>query len=321
MTEQWRDVLPVLAGARSVLVVAHVNPDPDALGSALALAMALNSKGIEARVTFPDDPFEVPEAMAWMPRLDLMIAPEHVGSPDVVVAVDAASADRLGRLFAVGNQSEHFIAIDHHASFTGFAHTNVLATAPATGVMIAELLDELGVTFTEDIAACLYAAISSDTGSFRFASTTPETHELAARLISVGIDFAEISRALFDTKSVPYLRLMAQALGSLNVDEAAAAGRGLAWITVSARQRQDLGVPFTAVEALIDVVRSVDVTEVAAVIKEDDQGYWRVSSRSKGAVDVGAVCTSLGGGGHRVAAGFTGSRDRDETFAGFLAAL
>ncbi len=314
------DIASRLRAADSALLVAHVNPDADALGSSLAVAVALEALGVDAQVSFPDDPFEVPLALRFLPRQDLIVAPEQAIPADLVMSMDASSGDRIGRLLAVGESAPAFIAVDHHASFVPFAPmVHADATRPATGLLALEIIDALGVDLTPDMALCLYAAISSDTGSFRFASTTPESMRAAARLMETGIDFAGAAKAMFDTKSRDFLRLQAEVMGDLEV--ISAGGVAVAVIRVSRQDRDRHGIAFTQVESLIDAVRTVEGVEVAVVLKQDDHGLWRVSSRSLGAVDVGRACTSQGGGGHVMAAGFTGTTDAQQTLQGFLDAL
>ncbi len=314
------DIASRLRAADSALLVAHVNPDADALGSSLAVAVALEALGVDAQVSFPDDPFEVPLALRFLPRQDLIVAPEQAIPADLVMSMDASSGDRIGRLLAVGESAPAFIAVDHHASFVPFAPmVHADATRPATGLLALEIIDALGVDLTPDMALCLYAAISSDTGSFRFASTTPESMRAAARLMETGIDFAGAAKAMFDTKSRDFLRLQAEVMGDLEV--LTAGGVAVAVIRVSRQDRDRHGIAFTQVESLIDAVRTVEGVEVAVVLTQDDHGLWRVSSRSLGAVDVGRACTSQGGGGHVMAAGFTGTTDAQQTLQGFLDAL
>lgn len=313
------EIAGLLREARQVLLVAHVNPDADALGSTLGTAIALETLGIEARVTFPDDPFEVPTVLRFLPRQDLLIEPAQAQAP-VVVSMDASSPDRIGRLLPVGEKADTFIAIDHHASFVPFAQINFCdATQPATGVLALDLVDALGVPLNIDIATCLYAAITSDTGSFRYPATTPHAMRVAARLMETGIDFAGIAKMLFDTKSREFIALQAQVMRELEIRDVDGLTVAIARVPKSARD--ELGIPFTDAEALIDAVRTLDGVDVAIVLKQDDHRHWRVSSRSTGAVDVGAVCTGLGGGGHRLAAGFTGGNDADQTLTTLLEAL
>ncbi len=314
------DIAERLRAATSVLLIAHVNPDADALGSSLATAIALESLGVEVQVSFPDQPFDVPLGLRFLPRSDLIVAPEDLRPTELAMSMDASSGDRIGRLLAVGEQAPTFIAVDHHASFVPFAPlVHADATRPATGRLALDIIDALGVELTPDMAVCLYAAICSDTGSFRFASTTPDTLRTAARLMETGIDFAAAAKAMFDTKSRDFLRLQAEAMGGLEVIHAGDVD--VAVIRVGREDRDRHGIAFTQVESLIDAVRTVEGVEVAVVLKEDDHGIWRVSSRSLGAVDVGRACTSQGGGGHVMAAGFTGTADPDATLQGFLDAV
>ncbi len=314
-----QQIADTLRGADSVLLVAHVNPDADALGSTLATAIALESLGVRVRVTFPDDPFEVPPGLRFLPRQDLLVDPQSAQA-DVVMSMDASSPDRIGRLLPIGEAATSFIAIDHHASFIPFAGINVCdAGQPATGMLALDLIDALGVDLTHDIAICLYAAISSDTGSFRYPATTPAAMRAAARLMDTGIDFAGIAKAMFDTKSREFIALQSAVMADLDIRTVA--GYTVAIAQVPAQARADRGIAFTEVEALIDAVRTVADVDVAVVLKQDDHGSWRVSSRSAGVADVGAVCTQVGGGGHRLAAGFTGSHDAEETLNRFLGAL
>jgi phosphoesterase RecJ-like protein len=314
------EIAELLVRAEQVLLIAHVNPDADALGSTLATAMALEVKGVPAEVTFPDDPFEVPEGLRFLPRQDLIVAPQEAVGASVAMSMDASSSDRLGRVLETAAGTPTFIAVDHHASFVPFAGLNLVdAEQPATGMLALQLVDALEVPLTTDIATCLYAAISSDTGSFKYPATTPDAMRAAARLMETGIDFAATAKALFDTRSREFIALQARVMNELEVRQVSDLTVAIAQVTREDRER--LGIAFTNVESLIDAVRTVAGVDVALVLKEDDRGSWRVSSRSTGAADVGAVCTSLGGGGHRLAAGFTGSRDPRQTLDTFLGAL
>lgn len=320
MKSPLQQIADSLRNADSVGLLAHVNPDADSLGSALAIALALESIGVSVRVTFPDQPFVVPAGLQFLPRQDLIVAPDDLPDVDVVMAVDASSADRIGQLADVGRSAKTFIAIDHHASFDHFADVNYVdSRQPATGVVAMSVIDALGVELTQDMSACLYAAISSDTGSFRYPATTPDTMRVAADLMETGIDFATIAKMMFDTKSMAFLKLQAEVMSNLQVQQFE--GMTIVVARVTAEQRKRHGVAFTEIEPLIDLVRTVQGADIAVALKEDDGGNWRVSVRSLGGVDVGRACTSLGGGGHRGAAGFTGSTSAEQTLDELLAAL
>jgi phosphoesterase RecJ-like protein len=305
----WSNAVKIIDGAGQVCLACHVRPDADALGSMLAVAVALAGRPGDRSVvaSFGDDPFEVPGILRFLPGQSLLRRPaDFPVRPDVMVSFDAASIDRLGQLAGPAEAAGALIVLDHHASNTGFGTVNLVdPTAAATAVLAAGLIDRLGITLTEDIALGLYAGLVTDTGSFKYAATTPQVHELAARLLATGIDPGSVSRELYDRAPFSYLRMLSAALGRAQLDRDAASGLGMVWTTVTRADRAQASLPLDAAESVIDIVRKTDEAEVAAVLKEADDGTWQVSVRSKSLVDVGAACAALGGGGHPRAAGFS----------------
>jgi phosphoesterase RecJ-like protein len=307
------DVLTEAAEARAAVVLSgHVQPDADALGSTLALAEALRRRGARVLATFPD-PFTLPPSLAWLPGADGLVPSSAVPtSPDVFVSLDAASRGRLGELGALLDNAGTSVVVDHHVSNGGFGDVCLVdPTAPATVTLVADLLDGLGVALDQRLATCLYAGLSADTGSFRFGNTKPDTHDLAARLLATGIDHSDISRRLFDTAPFGWLGLLSQVTGRAVLE--ADIGDGLVWTWSSTAEAAEHGLPGEQLEALVDVVRSTQEADVACVLKGQDDGSWSVSLRSRGATDVARVAMALGGGGHRVAAGYSSHLDRDKT--------
>ncbi|MEV4762071.1 bifunctional oligoribonuclease/PAP phosphatase NrnA [Micromonospora chokoriensis] len=297
--------LPV--GAR-VLLICHVNPDGDALGSMLGFALGLRQLGVrEVQATFPGPP-EVPEPLHGLPGLELLVPADAADpAPDLVVCFDAASESRLGELAGRLSSAGAALVLDHHASNPGFGTVNLVdPRAAATSVVAERLLARLGVVVDREIAECFYVALTTDTGSFRFAATTPAVHEMAARLLATGISPGDISRRVFDTRPFGAVRLFGEVLGRAQLEPTAAAGRGFVWTfaTLDDLARHDQR-PYV-LEALIDSVRCTAEADVGCVLKQTTSGEWAVSMRSKGAVDVSRVAVALGGGGHTFAAGFTG---------------
>jgi bifunctional oligoribonuclease and PAP phosphatase NrnA len=290
-----------------VCLAAHVNPDGDSLGSALALGLALRGLGKRAVVSFGDDPPRVPASLRFLPGQELLVPPDRVpAAPEVLVVLDTASPDRLGLLADRLDTAGAVVVIDHHASNAGFGTYRLIdVSAPATAVLVDALIRRLGADLTPDIACALYAGVASDTGSFKYAGTTPATHLLAARLLEAGVRQDVVGRHLWDSAPFGYLKLLAAALDRVRLEPDAVGGLGLVWTVVSRADRQRYGLPADVAEGVIDVVRKADEAEVAAVFREDDDGVHHVSVRSHGRIDVGAVCSRLGGGGHRFAAGFT----------------
>ena len=308
-------LLAEAADTRSTVVLSgHVQPDADALGSMLALAEGLRRRGARVLATFPD-PFTLPPSLGWIPGAEGLVPSSAVpGSPDVFVSLDAASPGRLGELAPLLDSARLSVVVDHHASNPGFGTVCVVdPAAPATATVVADLLDGLGVRLDRQIATCLYAGLAADTGSFRFASTGPDTHELAARLLATGIDHADISRRLFDTAPFGWLRLLSVVAGRAVLEPEV--GDGLVWTWSSAAEAAEYALPAEQLEALVDVVRATEEADVAVVLKGQDDGAWAVSMRSRGRTDLARVALALGGGGHRLAAGFTSRLDRDATLA------
>jgi bifunctional oligoribonuclease and PAP phosphatase NrnA len=317
-SSEWNRAVKVIDGASQVCLACHVRPDADALGSMLAVLHALCSR-LGSRpgrtptlvASFGDEPFEVPAILRFLPGVELLSEPgSYPAEPEVMLSFDAASVDRLGALTGPATAAGELIVLDHHASNTRFGSINLVdPAAAATAVLAAELIDRLEIPLTEQIALGIYAGLVTDTGSFKFSATTPQVHELAARLLATGIDPATVSRELYDRAPFTYLHMLAAALKRAVLEPDVAAGQGMVWTTVTRADRARAGLSLDAAESVIDVVRRTDEAEVAVVLKEDDNGDWQVSMRSKSVVDVGQICTALGGGGHARAAGFSYSGD------------
>lgn len=302
------ELVEKLSPDAAVLLVCHVNPDGDALGSMLGVALGLRELGFrQLQATFPGE-MVLPEPFASLPGRELLVpAEEALAAPDLMLCFDAASASRLGELADRLETAGATVVLDHHASYTGFGSIHLVdPAAAATAVVAEELLTRLGVTLDAAIAECLYVALVTDTGSFKLDTTTPAVHQLAARLLTTGIQPGEISRRVFDTRPFGAVRLYGDVLTRTQLEPAAAGGRGLVWTYATledlARHNQQ---PYV-LEPLIDSVRCTAEADVSCVVKQVASGEWAVSMRSKGGSDVSAVAVALGGGGHRLAAGFTG---------------
>ncbi|GLY94712.1 bifunctional oligoribonuclease/PAP phosphatase NrnA [Actinoplanes sp. NBRC 103695] len=307
-----------LAPTGRVLLICHVNPDGDALGSMLGFALGLRRLGVtRLQATFPGA-FEVPEPFVELPGVDLLVPESEVWpDPDLVITFDAAASSRLGDLAGRLARARATVVLDHHASNAGFGGINLVdPQAAATSVVAEELLARLDVPLDPQIAECLYVALATDTGSFKFDMTTPRVHEMAARLIATGLRPGEISRRTFDTRPFGAVKLFAEVLARAELEPAAAAGHGLVWTYVTQDDLARHGQRAYVMDALIDPVRTVAEADVAVLIKETGDRTWAVSLRSKGAVDVSAVAVALGGGGHRLAAGYTGHGTPAEVVAG-----
>lgn len=324
MTSDRDAAVGLLRAADEVDLVCHVNPDGDALGSMLALGLALRGRGTKVRASWGSEPFEVPRPYAGLPGLDLLVpAHEIPAAPRLLVTFDTGSVDRLGSLADRVPAAGDVLVVDHHASNTGFGTVNLVeVSAASTASMVVGLLDALGLPLTADVAACVYTGLVTDTGSFKYAATTPEVHRLAARLLETGFRHDEISRAIWDTNPFGYVKALGLVCARAVLEPDAVGGLGLVWTVIGAEDLHRYGLVLADLEGVMDVVRTTSEAEVAVVVKTDPEDGWlKVSTRSKGRVDVSAVCVALGGGGHRFAAGFTSYQPLGATMETLRAAL
>ena len=293
----------LLSQARSVIVLAHVQPDADALGSALALGLALRRTGTPVWVAFAE-PAEIPESLRFLPGAELVYP--AAGLParaDLVVTVDVNAAVRLGSLAELVDQAPRSLVIDHHLSNTRFGTDHLLdPAAESTTVLVAALLDRLELPIDEQIAVNLYAGLATDSVGFRHASAG--AHRLAARLVEAGVRPDELVHRISDDHPPGWLAMLSTVLARATQVGVGAAGP-LVWTWVTRRDSRTLRNEER--DSVIDIIATT--APVAAVFKETSANCWQVSLRSRPEIDVAAVAVELGGGGHRRAAGFgfTGS--------------
>lgn len=307
----------VLRHARDVLVVGHVRPDADAAGSAIALATALRRAGTPATVAF-GGPDPVPDAVAVLDRDGIVVpAAEAPADPDLLVCCDTSARRRLGDLADRLDRARSSLAIDHHASFTGFAtHHLVDPVAPATVTLVRRVLAELGAGIDPVIARALFAGLYTDTGGFRWGGA--DAMRLGAELVDAGAEPRELLRELSGTRPFGWLAAQATVLAGARSEPDAACGAGLVWAVVDActatRYRDET---VTIVGELLATAGD----GVAALLTETAADAWSVSLRGTGAPDLSRVATALGGGGHPAAAGFERTGTRDEILAALRAGL
>jgi len=308
----------LLCGAATVGVVCHVYPDADSMGAGLALALVLDRSGTAVQVSFAE-PATLPESLRSLPGGRLLVDPATMRRDvDLLVTVDVASITRLGSLAELAVPGRELLVIDHHASNQLFGTANFVdPSADSTTMLVADLLDAWGKPIDSAVAHCIYAGLTTDTGSFRWASA--RAHRLAARLVELGVDNAAISRALFDTHPFSWLTMLSRVLAQARLRPDAVGGRGLVYAVVD--KRDWAGARSEDVESIIDVVRTTQQAEVAVVFKEIEPQQWSVSMRAKAAVDLAAVASRFGGGGHRLAAGYSATGPLDSVVASLCAAL
>ncbi len=302
----FEQVIERLETPADTLILFHRGPDADAVGSAFALKKILEDLGSHAFCVCSE---EVPKRLQFLTDgLQDSVLPEAI--PDYldiqrIVSVDSASPSQLGSLWEIfGDRID--LMIDHHGMGEPYADHFICPETAATGEIMFDLVKHLAtdgrVTITDALCTDLYAAISADTGCFRFSNVTPETHQRAADLVASGIDCAEINQKLFETKSLEQLR--AQAAGISNL-QTFADGR-IAVITFPYALKAALGLRDEHLETLVDVARSLSDVRIAISVRQPGtEGIFRVSTRSNCDYDVSELCANFGGGGHKKAAGCT----------------
>ncbi len=300
----FAEVIDKIKKAKRIGIFNHINPDGDALGSAFALKLCLVALGKEAQVFLRDG-----DALAKEYKLlkDIEGPPFTVDDCDLKIAVDCADKERLGE-FADCFDGET-VAIDHHMTHREFAKTTVVVpSAPATGEIIFDLINALGVKIDADIAYNIYLAITCDTGSFRFSSTTAKTHIVAAKLVETGIDFAAMSKSIFDTKSFDVLKMYKMGIERLELYK----DGKIALLCFSEADFKSVGVSEAETDSIVTLPNSVSGAEVGVYIRQRGDAF-KVSLRSNGRLNVADIALYFGGGGHKMASGFTLNLPVEET--------
>src|SRR3954465_176422 len=293
------------------LVVTHENPDGDALGSLLAATLALRELGKDA-VMYLAGQTPLPREYAFMPLEALVRERPEDASDRVLLAVDCAKEDRIGDE-ALLPLAPLVVDIDHHHDNTRFGAVNlIVADASSTGEILRDVLRELDVEITSDIAEPLYVALVTDTGRFQYASTTPKSLRLAAELVEAGADVHAVFQQVYESIEFAKLKLTARALERARVLE----GGGVVVSYLRGADSAEVGAAEPYSEGIIDYLRAVEGSELAALIREpprDEGPARRVSLRASiDELDASPLARMPGAGGHRQAAGFSSDASIDD---------
>lgn len=289
-----------IEGSINIVILPHIHPDGDTLGSALALKYALKSLDKNPYIVIDD---EITNNLKFATTNELISKDDFMDlglKVDLVISVDASDAERLGDRYNFINESLRTINIDHHKTNTEFCDINIVdENAAATGIIIYRILDELNIPITKKIAEAIYIAIVTDTGNFKYSNTDAETFLIAANLISKGIDNTNIINHLYQNRPIKELYLVRDALkqltlyfdGKVSVIE----------LTMEDFKRNEISPSNT--EGIIETARDIEGVEVAIFIKEIEKNKVKVSLRSKNDIDVSELAQRFKGGGHSKAAG------------------
>lgn len=299
-TERAREIGDLIAANESFLLMSHVRPDGDAIGSVIALGFSLKALGKKVYMINEDG---VPESLRFLRGCEeIEFPPESALEVDVAILLDTAVQSRVGpgSLIAMG-KAKTVVNIDHHLSNLGYGDLSYVdAECPATGQMIYDLLRFLEMPIPEESRDAIYVAVSTDTGSFQYSSTTAETYEMGADLIRRGLDVGAINAQTYDNYPFRRLALMRALLNTLEITED---GRIAFW-ELSRQTQKDLALQADDSEGLIDLIRGIRGVQLAVFFEELDEGQVRVSMRSATPeLSVCDVALRYGGGGHTMAAG------------------
>ena len=291
------DAVAFLTKYDSFLLMAHVAPDGDTLGSCLALQKLLQQLGKQAWVVC-DDP--LPHLYAFLPGADGLLAPDAAVDVQAFVAVDCADVGRTGSQWdRVGTKPS--LCIDHHITNPGFADVNYIEDCAATGELITLLYDAFGQPINPEVGACLYTAIATDTGNFAYSSVTPRTFALMGKVMESGFDLPECNRLIYRNQRLQKLRMTAR-----TVENAKLYRDGQVIVaTLSKAETEAVDGLKADAEGIIDSLRDVETVVVACFLREEGASEVKLSLRSKGKVDCAALAKAYGGGGHVRAAGAT----------------
>ncbi len=311
--DSLRAIAALIKQEDDFLLIAHVSPDGDTLGSVLALARAIEALGKRVESVCADP---VPHIYAFLPGAEAVRLPGEAKPARVAIAVDCADAQRLGDAYALFEAAQFRCNIDHHITNTQYAHMNCAdARAAATGELIYALIRMLGAGPDAEASDCLYAALISDTGNFAYSNTTPETLRIAADLMERGADNTRVNRLLYRTIPYQKQKLLGAALADLTLYEEGKISLSL----LERAQIEACGASDEDAEGIIDHIRDIEGVELALLIRAAEPGAYRVSLRSKLYADVGAIAKLMGGGGHKHAAGYTAHGAADEVLHEALA--
>ncbi len=281
------------------VIASHVRPDGDAVGSQMAMAYALKHLGKEVRVVSRD---AAPPPLLVFPGVSEIEIVDRVDDPgDAVIVMESGDLLRTG---VSGLERGFVINIDHHVGNSMFGAINWFdVSAAACGEMVFDLVRELGVPLSHDIAVHLYVAILTDTGSFRHSNITPRTFEICRQCVEAGVNPSAVARSVFDSNNLGRLKLMGAILSRMHIDSS---GR-LATVSVDEELVTSCNGTYEDTEGLINLPLTVREIQAVVFFKQVGPNDWRVSMRSKGDVNINAVAKEFGGGGHKNASGCSAS--------------
>jgi len=299
----------------SFLVTTHEGPDGDAVGSTMALASFLRARGKDVTIYYCD---QIPDTYRFLPLTDLVVHAIPDRSFDVCFVLDAGELKRAGAEMSAFRGCAKTINIDHHPYCEEFGDLNYVdPSASATGALIYRIIKAAGFELDYETALCVYVAIVTDTGSFRYSNADPEAFQISGELVATGINPWSVAEKLYESQPLKRLELLALALSTLTISKKGE----FASITVTLDMYQKTGASPELTDGFVNYPRSIHGVEVSVFFREIRSGAFKISFRSKGKINVSSFAMAFGGGGHHNAAGCTllGSLDEvRETIFSYL---
>lgn len=289
------DIMHVIKSAENIVILTHKDPDGDAVGSSLAMYLAL--KGINKKVDLIIPTY--PKTFNFLPGIEEIKKESNIKNYDLAIALDCGDRERLNGFVDYFDNANKKISIDHHGTNNMFGDYNyVNPDAAATAQVLYLILSFLEIDISKDIAECLYTGLLTDTGGFKYSSVTLETFEIAQNLLAKGINIAEISRKVLDVMTKKELELLKRALNRIELFE----DEKIAITYITKEDMQSIGSENGDHDGIVNYGRNIEGVEVSVLLRESDTGF-KVSLRSNEYVNVSDVALIFGGGGHKKAAG------------------
>lgn len=296
------DFKTAIAEAENIIVIPHVNPDGDTISSALALTLIIE-KYFKKNVTLAFIG-KIPDVYGYLPNINKFINVNDIGKNqvfDVAIAVDVASKDRMNGAAVFFDKAKINVNIDHHRTNNNYGKINIVSPKDCSaGQVIFDIMEELELPLTEEIAICLYTSILTDTGGFKYENTSIKTLETAAKLVAQGVNPCELYRACYESKPQKMVQFQAFAITNAHFLK----DGKIAYTLITNENMKQFDALDEYTEGISEALRQIKTVEVSMVLKETNDNYTKVSLRSKN-VDVSKVASNFNGGGHRFAAGCT----------------
>ncbi|MCR4881151.1 MAG: bifunctional oligoribonuclease/PAP phosphatase NrnA [bacterium] len=299
--QNYRDIIQKISEANNILIISHIGPDGDTIGSTLALAEIINTNFENKNVHFVIQ-HKIPDIYKFLPNSDkafLTNREVEISCYDLAIGIDCATKKRMGYFEAIFDKAKFKINIDHHETNNSYGDINVIfGNSSSTGEILFDFAKQMNLSITKNAAICLYTAILTDTGAFRYSNTTANTLLTASKLVELGANSHDIYEYCFESRPVEMIRIAAQAIAKAKFIKE----NKIAYTLVDRKMLNDFGAADEHLEGIPEMMRQATSVEIAFIIKETVKGEAKFSFRSK-EKDVATLCEQFGGGGHKLAAG------------------